>query len=261
MKGHLTSFFWTLDKKATPWIKIVRDNGLEKYYPLKRNTEIRVIKDFGKKCTGYYKNGKKYECPSNEIIKYGTQCKKCRQEHDYLNCAKCNGSKCTASTKLRETCFKKTHFLYLTIIGDKIKVGVTRAGRYLKRWIEQGSDYSCIISSGTGMEVRRKESILSKEITDRLKTTQKIKLFMKDNKDLFQEFLQHKKLNVPIINVRKYYEGLDKIPKKPCIYDGLLNGRIVCVKGKIIVFEKKEEYYYYNMNDLIAHEVEIELKS
>jgi hypothetical protein len=80
---------------------------------------------------------------------------------------------------------------------------------------------------------------------------------MKENKDLLEEFLYKKKLDVPIINVRKYYEGIDHIPKTPCVYDGLLNGRIVCVKGKIIIFEKDDDYYYYNINDLLAHEVEI----
>jgi hypothetical protein len=257
MIGHVTSFFYNLDKTATPLLKIVKDDGIENYLPLKRNKKIEVKKDFGKYCTGYFSNGEFHSCPDNAEIKTGWKCRTCMSKDGYLKCARCTGSYCNASLEIRKNCFEKTHFLYITLIGNKIKVGVTRAGRYLKRWIEQGSDYSCLISSGTGLEVRRKEHILSQEITDKVRTTEKIKLFMKDNKEILQKFLKDKKLEVPIINVRKYYEGIDSIPKKPCVYDGLLNGRIVCVKGKIIVFEKEKEYYYYNINDLISHKVEL----
>ena len=257
MRAHVTSFFWNLDKKATPMIKLVKENGLEEYLPLNRNKIVNVTQDYGKKCVGYYKDGEFHECPDNAVIEKGQKCDKCSRMDEYLVCAKCTGKECLACGEIRKNCFEKTHFLYLTLIGDSVKVGITHAGRYLKRWIEQGSDYSCIISSGNGMEIRRKESILAKEISDRMGTPQKMKVFMKDDIKILEEFLDRKKLNVPIINVRRYYDGLDSIPKKPCVYDGLLNGRIVCVKGRIIIFEKEDEYYYYDINDLLAHDVEI----
>ncbi|MBN1923651.1 MAG: DUF2797 domain-containing protein [Nanoarchaeota archaeon] len=256
MKVHITGFFYKLDKKATPFLKIVKEDNTEHYLPLNRNKTIQVLKDFGKKCTGYYKNGEFHACPSNEEISYGKQCNKCRKMDDFNTCAKCTGQQCNASAEIMKNCLNKTHFMYLTIIGEKIKVGVTKAGRYLKRWVEQGSDYSCIISSGNGLDIRRKEHLLAKEISDRISNKEKVQNFMKDDLSYFEEFLKEKKLDVPIINVRRYYEGLDSIPSEPTISTNL-NGRIVCVKGKIIVYENNEKYYYYDLNNLISNLVEI----
>jgi len=242
MKGQITTFFWNLDKKATPLLKIVQDNGLENYIALKRNKHIHVVKDHGKYCTGYYSKGEFHECPKQEEIVNGKQCRSCKLKDEFLTCARCTGKQCTADREVMKSCLHKTHFLYITLIGDKIKVGVTKAGRYLKRWIEQGSDYSCIISSANGLEIRRKEHLLSKEITDKVRTSEKIRMFMRDNREKLQKWLNEKKLQVPIINVRRYYDGIDSIPTVPSVYDGLLNGRIVCVKGNVLVFEKENEF-------------------
>lgn len=248
-----------MDKKAKPFLKLTKENGLDEYVHLKRNLIINVKEVFEKKCTGFFKDGEHQNCPNEEEIRYGKQCLSCKRKDDYLLCAQCNGSTCAAvNLDIKKRCFKSTHFLYLTLIGNKVKVGITRAGRYLKRWIEQGSDYSCIIGSGNGMEMRKKEHLFSKEITDRIRNSEKIKLFMKDNREILEEFLKEKNISAQIIDIRKHYEGIDSIPKKPNVYDGLLNGRIVCVKGKIVVFEKDNEYYYYDLNNLIGHIVEIE---
>jgi len=259
MKTHITSFFWQLSNKATPLLRLVDENGKEEYAKLSRNTNIEILEDYGKKCTGYYENNGFHNCPENNEIIRGIRCAVCEGRSQFTACARCTGKECRGSTEARKNCLEKTHFLYLTIIGDKLKVGVTKAGRYLKRWVEQGSDYACIIDSGTGKEVRMKEHELAKEISDRVRNTEKIRLFTKDNMQMLQTYLENKGLNAPIINVRKYYEGLDSIPKTPLNYSGLLKGRIVCVKGKIIIFEREQEYYYYDVNNLLVHEVKMRI--
>jgi len=259
MKAHITGFFYFLEKKALPFLKLINENDEEKFIPLNKNKKITITKDYGKKCTGYFKEGKHFNCPNNSMIDYGKKCRLCQLKDEFLVCAKCNGSDCLAEGEIKNNCLNNTHFLYITLIGDTVKVGMTKAGRYLRRWIEQGSDYSCIIDSGDGRTIRQKEHELSKDIVDRVKTSLKIKKFMIDDKTILEKFLEEKGLTPQIINVRKYYDGINHIPRKPCFYEGLIDGRIVCVKGKVIIFEKNDNYFYYDVNDLLAHVVDIEI--
>ena len=132
MNCHITGFFWVLDKKATPLLQVVEDNGITKYIPLYRNKEIQIIQDFGKKCIGYFCNREHHICENENNIEKGRQCKECKSKDEYLVCARCNGTKCSADSETMKNCLNKTHFMYITLIGDQIKVGITRAGRYFR---------------------------------------------------------------------------------------------------------------------------------
>ncbi|VVB75870.1 Uncharacterised protein [Candidatus Tiddalikarchaeum anstoanum] len=258
MKCHVTGMFWTLDKKAKPFLELTKEDKSKEYVHLKRNTTIKVLNEFGKKCTGYFENGEHKICPDNLTINYGKQCSVCRSKDSFNICASCDGSKCSATEDVMKKCLSTTHFLYLVLIGEKVKVGITSAGRYLKRWIEQGADYACLIGSDNGLNIRALEKNMAKEVTDRISTSAKIKSFMKDDRELLAAFLKEKNMETNITNVRKFYEGLDSIPKTPCVHEGLVNGRVVCVKGKILIFENNENYYYYDLNNLIGEVVDAE---
>lgn len=258
MDYHITGFFWTLDRKAKPFLELTTKNGFIEYLQLKRNNKLNIVRELKKKCTGYFKDGKHFSCPENSELKSGKQCINCRSKDEFNVCASCDGTKCSASEEKMKKCLESTHFLYLALIGDKIKVGITHSGRYLKRWIEQGADYACLINSDNGLNIRAKEKSMASELIDRVSTTEKIKNFMKDDRTVLDNYLKEKNIQANIINVRRFYEGIDCIPKMPCVIENLPNGRIVCVKGKILVYEKEDEYYYYDLNNVIGKEVELE---
>ncbi len=255
---HINSIFWSLKGKATPIVSYIKDsrNG---YFPIKRGDKIKIIKEYGKYCTGYFKDNKHYPCPNNAEIKYGTKCQECALKDDFLTCAKCNGSVCNAKEEIRNNCLNSTYFLYITLIGSILKVGITKSNRYLRRWIEQGSDYSALIGSGNGLEMRRKEHEMSKIIVDRINTRKKIDMLFEDKKEILEKFLKENGLNAKIVDVRHYYEGLNLVPKDVAEAK-ILNGRIVAIKGKLIVFENSGKYYIYNTNNLIGKVVDLELE-
>ncbi len=261
MKYHLTGNFWILDKEAKPFLSARTEEKEKKYIYLKRNKEFRIKKEYGRQCIGFWHNNKMNPCPKNKEINKWYQCRTCHEMDGFNICARCDGSVCNADEETKKKCLKTPHFLYITLIGNKLKVGITKSGRYLRRWIEQGSDYGCLLGTGNGKEIRQKETKIAKKITDRIYTKQKIKMFQKNNREILKKFLEKNNLKtVQIFDVRKYYKGLDNVPCIPKKTNKLSEGRIVCVKGKILVYEKEGEYYYYNLKRLKGKVVDLVIK-
>ncbi len=257
-KIHINSIFWSLKGKATPIVSYVKD-GKKGYFSINRGDKIEIVKEYGRFCTGYFKEKRHYPCPTKSKIEYGTKCKECALKDEYLKCAKCNGSTCNASKTIRENCLNSTYFLYITLIGSMLKVGITKSNRYLRRWIEQGSDYSALIGSGNGMEIRKREYKIAKKIVDRIKTKEKISMLFEDKKEILEKFLEDNGFNAKIIEVRKYYEGLSLVPRE-ITATNRLKGRIVAIKGKLIIFEDNEKYYVFDTNNLVGKVVDLMLE-
>ena len=147
---------------------------------LEQNEHISWTIDGPAMCIGYrdYK-GNRIPCPEKMILQPGrTQCGPCSALDKQEPCARCDGTICSASAEKFEKCRDTEYAIYLVLIGDIIKVGVSTSRRVKVRWIEQGADYGTIVTTVKGGDkARRLESQISKltDTSKAIRTSQKIK--------------------------------------------------------------------------------------
>ncbi|TRO49186.1 DUF2797 domain-containing protein, partial [Candidatus Bathyarchaeota archaeon] len=104
-------------------------------------------------------------CPNRAEVVRGSQCRGCSSADVMRACLRCDGTVCSAPPSVREACEAGTAYVYLASFGDgRIKAGVSRGRRVLKRWVEQGADVALRVLRGDGREVRRFEGRIQKEL-------------------------------------------------------------------------------------------------
>jgi len=104
-------------------------------------------------------------CPNGTEVKRGIQCMDCSSADVMRACLRCDGTVCSAHPEVRRACEASTAYVYLASFGDgRVKAGVSRGRRVLKRWVEQGADVALKVLVGDGMEVRRFESRIQREL-------------------------------------------------------------------------------------------------
>ncbi|RLI97617.1 MAG: hypothetical protein DRO96_00010 [Candidatus Aenigmatarchaeota archaeon] len=264
--GQVFRIFW---ENMEPFMQ-VRINGNTK--------DIKTIKLFdntelswkiGKKyCTGYWKNGYR-PCPKNAEISRGSKCQICMQLDEYFRCVKCDGSVCL-NTNARRQCMSDEFFLYLVSFNSLLKVGISRTFRLKTRLVEQGADFGAkLMKIKDGKKARKIEQEVSKKlgIVDRVNGSEKFEhLFGDPNKSLKKITRCVEKLKAfgyvispEIYDLRRYYK-LDKVREVPVLLKNLegkqIHGKVIAIKGNIMILRDKNKYIALNTHDLIGRKVE-----
>jgi len=179
-----------------------------------------------RKCVGFFsEKGKRQLCPNDKMIKRGNQCKECRNSDIYTDYIRGD----------ENTTIAGNFSVYLAQIGSEAKVGVTKTGRIMERWIEQGADYATQLETG----IEAKEALkMEKNISKNYKINQRISKNDKINAPKNSKILQRtlKKIDMPnqdIENIQAktvYNQKLSNNLNR----SGLFKGEIAAVKGKII---------------------------
>ncbi len=240
---------------------------LENDEKIKLKNEISFV--LGEKhCIGYISNGIRYKC-LNKTSNFNPLCKSCEQKDMYYLCRKCDGTKCL-NPKMRERCKENLYHLYIAMIGTIPKVGISASFRLKERLIEQGADFGAhIMSIVDGKEARIVEQKLSKYlgITDRINSQTKMKMLKSDvgkcvatlNKIISKLKFCGLVKDFEVYDFRKYYniENVPEQPKKLVIRPKTkIEGKVVAVKGNIVVIESEKEFKCFDAQHLVGYEIE-----
>jgi hypothetical protein len=193
----------SIDNSITPYL-LYWDTAFEKVQAqtLSKNEHITWSIQGPNRCTGYRNaDGKRMPCPERVILQKGRyRCGPCTAM-DYLdNCMKCNGSSCVAPSSRLERCQETKYAVYMVMIGEDVKVGVSNLKRLRTRWIEQGADYGTVVEIIKGGDrARRIESEIGKAkgITKAIRTSRKIGMIHRPVElDIAEKTLKEKLLDL-----------------------------------------------------------------
>ncbi len=222
-----------------------------------------------KKCTGYFKNGKRRKCPENALTTFDYMCEKCQKEDDYFFCIRCSGE--CLNPKKRNQCTKNIYSIYLAAFDSLIKIGISIDFRLLQRLVEQGADFGTkLVTLDDGKTARKMEQKIRRElgIVDKVRGEKKSeKIFGNPNNSvaaLNKKIQELKNNGMPLINpeiydLRGYYRlgYVSKFPKLMQINEGMeIEGKVVAAKGNIVVI-KNQEWHMLNAHRLVGREVEL----
>ncbi len=271
---------WKLKPQPEPYIMFnTQGSEQENMLILKpgENITIRVKPNQEKICVGFHSaSGKHIPCKTAELIPLNkVQCQRCSLSEFYICKAICQGDFChPSSEEAKELCWKTPANVYLTHIAGKIKVGSSTGT--LRRWIRQGSDAGIRIAEGVGLAPRALEHQISTKFSLPLaiRTSQKMKFIGKkidkDNitkqlnslineiyKTMKSEILIPKKDLEPITFLDKFFSEIPSLNVQPLVLKldktGLdLSGKIVGVKGSILVVKNVETYFALPLNPLVG---------
>ncbi len=280
-----------------PVIKLIQE-GSDNYTNVLLNIGEEFNIKVGEKrlCIGTEANaGKWITCASNQRKKNGgegvtsyhdkiidsnyIQCSTCRITN-YFSCRMtCTGVVCDPSSAMAKAkCDPPDTSVYLTHVGGELKVGVSLG--VTRRWLEQGSDYSTVITKTTGLNARKIEQILAKKFSLKLqvRNTKKLRNLkpikheygfeeisykLKEIKPLMRELTNETEENQLIsntIDLTKYYGNLnfDRNVEEINIEPGIeFGGVVVAVKGSFIIVQNGIYYYALDTKKLISNTFEL----
>lgn len=210
-------------------------------------------------CIGYEPSrGKWSPCPNSNQIEKGLYCQTCAKD-DFFTCRKmCQGKFCKPkTTRAKALCDINETVLYLTYVGGKFKVGVSL--NPIRRWIEQGSYYSTILTKGNGLTIRYYENYIGNnmDLATVVKNKSKLEFIGKDIPSLdqikikFNEIIARIKKfdlfevnsDLNITDLRSHYHSVPELNRNVIVDNKNMSGEIVGVLGKILVVKDKESYY------------------
>ena len=214
-------------------------------------------------------------CPNKRSLERGVRCGECSSADVMRACIRCNGTTCSAQPEVRGACEASTANVYLASFGDgRVKAGVSRGRRVTKRWVEQGVDVALRVLTGDGMEVRRFEGRIQRELgaLNHVSSSQKIDPIRKSADveaavtlleawkgrvhDLFPA--ENHVDEAPQVVLPLY--GLPEIDKRPLrlrVKEGLeASGRILGVKGPVLFMEMNGLPHSLRLNRLLGRRIE-----
>ena len=280
MNAYILHTGWKLKPQPEPYIMFNKQGSEhENILILKQgeNITIKVKPNQKKICVGFHSaSGKHILCPTAELISLNkVQCQSCSLSEFYICKAICQGDFCLPSSEeAKEHCWKTRASVYLTHIAGKIKVGSSTST--LRRWIGQGSDAGISIAEGVGLAPRALEHQISTKFSLPLaiRTSQKMKFIGKKidkdkitnqlqsiideiYKTMKSEILIPKKDLKPITFLGKFFSEIPSMNVQPLVLKldktGLdLSGKIVGVKGSILVVKNVETYFALPLNPLVG---------
>lgn len=231
-------------------------------------------------CTGYISEDEKFmSCSSSSTLdskpSSNTTCIDCSSKHAFACRAFCKGEICTpSSSRVKEICDANITQVYLTLIGDKLKVGVST--NTMRRWLDQGSDYSVILWKGDGLIARRIENQIgrSSDIGMRVTFKEKIKALKnikskKEAKQILESKRENLNSNLDLSKTEEYskeffnliqYQGkitnsvlsnvtpiLQSIKEQTLIF-----GDLIAFKGSMLILQDAGTFYVYNLKQLLG---------
>lgn len=125
--------------------------------PLQRGRGFALEVTDERRCTGYFSGvGEREPCPGFRRLESGSQCPECRRKDVFSGYVEGRrGADVDSSVEFT---------VYLARCGGEVKVGVTRRGKLMRRWVEQGADEAVELrSSLTSQEALDHETRLSTE--------------------------------------------------------------------------------------------------
>lgn len=220
------------------------------YFLLLRNgtklelVELRPGSDLGlellrRRCVGYY-DGVYHPC--RLILRsHFLRCAHCGKRHILMRCLQCKGRCSLPEFVKRKLRVEEEHTVYLAEFGGLLKVGVTKKKRVMERWLEQGADAGSIIEDGSCEEMMKLERHLSAYYLTSIPTFWKVKSLFYKGPVLLQD-------------LRRFYNLPHEVSILPYPNERKLVGRVVGIKGEILVLRKGESYFWVDLDRLIGWE-------
>jgi hypothetical protein len=219
-----------------------------------------------KYCVGYHVRDEYHEyvaCPEKTSLATGFQCDRCRGRDILLPCMSCDGTKCDSVRSKGSDCNTTPTSVYLVQFGSVVKVGVSKTGRVLKRWVEQGAERGVEVAvAPNGQIARLAETAISQDLnlTKSVRLTTKIESISEARvqTDLIsgvasqafelakEKYPQVESGKMESTDLAKYYPkdtgkrpvDLDVIAGKEVI------GEFVGMKGPLFFFRDELEYFF-----------------
>jgi hypothetical protein len=204
-----------------------------------------VLKKRG--CAGQWKKGKYYPCDSEEA----PFCPKCRGPPD--PCVTCRGE----CQKPAKTC-NVEHSVYLAVFSPGlVKVGVSKTRRLETRLMEQGADMGVEVARFPDGELaRQRERSLAAAYPDRVTFESKVDGISQNVKG---ETLQALFRRYDAARIMRFTYFREAPAMKPIVIvpheNMALAGRVLGIKGQVLVIEKGSTLYALNLDGLVGYEV------
>ncbi len=255
---HLVDISWRAEKDTIrPSLIGWKASSLVRQ-PLSLGDRISWMIEGPQKCIGFRdENGKRQPCPESTLVYQSkTSCGPCTAI-DYSDaCMRCDGSECLATEARLDQCRKDQYAVYIVLLGNRLKVGVSNLKRVRTRWVEQGADYGAVILQITGGDqARLVENRIGRmeNIAKSVRTSQKISSLqdvttvqdaLTQIREIAKGVVEPKDIDgISVESLSSHYgfSALDKIPEnftKIKQLDGLpVVGDILGIKGPILVLK------------------------
>ncbi len=196
-----------------------------------------------KSCVGRWEEETYLPCESQEW----PTCSSCRE---FNPCAVCSG----VCLKDEKTCLE-THAVYVALFRPNIlKIGVAKASRLQDRLREQGADIAAVIDYAPDGELaRRKERELQQHygIRGNVRYSQKQQIDTEIDWDAWHSW--NSRLDACDEVTLHYFD--EKPWMRPLQVKDVLLGRIIGLKGRLVILEKDATLYSFDLNDALGAEV------
>ncbi|MEK6888194.1 MAG: DUF2797 domain-containing protein [Candidatus Aenigmatarchaeota archaeon] len=268
---QLIKYKWDTNGVAGEPFLFARDKGkVTKMKLFDENLNIKIGK---RRCTGFTRNGRHFECPKMRIVESEKMCRECALNDDFFLCMKCTGEECINESQ-RKSCQKNNYYIYLAAFSTMLKVGISYEHRILERLIEQGADMGAKIGMTQDGKIARsiEQKIRSElNICDRVTGAEKHNmLFGNPNiaavnisnafSKLKSNGLSQHLINPEIYNLQSIYR-LSAVKFMPQVFTAeegsCLDGNVVAAKGNIMVVKGGSGLLSVNAHRLVGCEIEL----
>jgi hypothetical protein len=177
-----------------------------------------------RRCTGFVPaKGERSPCAEFRKISSDSQCPECRGKDIYSDYVRGD----------TQTDLDGEFSVYMVQISDQVKVGVTKSGNCMNRWVEQGADYGAKILEGLSSKValENEQRISSNGTAERISKKNKIKTASNPGK--LKEKLNEEGFEAEIVDVQEE-TVYPKMKTSSFKRKGLFEGDLESVKGQII---------------------------
>ena len=290
MKAHIIGYRWAEYGPILPpdlALSLTVEGEFQKY-PLPLGSNINLEFTEQRSCIGFYDPISPHDwkpCPvRRQNIKKCKRCVyeggfPCFQEHLCSN----DKPRCGNFKVYENFCLRPYH-VYLVLIGNLSKIGITHFYRVKTRFIEQGADSASIILleenrmdaakveheiltrfKAFGLREHVPETWWSKNLVPFIRGPNKVDIdnFEKLTEDI-RDWLVRKKYKVP--RIEKFTQNDFYYPNETVNFEKVryasspvnIKGRIVFLKGPIVVCRLNADLIAYNLNDLMGRFFEVD---
>ena len=239
-QNHAISFFSTEELTLNFW------NGKEQD-ALILNGNMKLTFEGGKKCIGFKSRNNRYQCPYH--YEGRIQCPFCGSRDISRIYTRHNFK---GYEDLEEEFSQKEFSIYLVSFADKIKCGVTQAGRIKDRVHEQGADFYAEIMRLKGPEAYEMERLLQSHFgfKNSVQSRTKLKLLGNEHPELLEQAIVKIESSAPfneyLLDTQMPQKLSYNIPDKWTVAENI-DGAITGAKGPLLFFENSNGSHVINM--------------
>jgi hypothetical protein len=208
--------------------------------PLSGNLSLGIGR---RTCIGTWEAGVYRSCDSEAV----PVCGSCEE---FNACAICTGT----CLKDEKTCLEE-HAVYITMFRpDIFKIGVTKASRLGDRLREQGADVGAVMEYVSDGELaRRRERELQKRYGIKGTVRHSQKMLVDTELDWAAWDATKAKMDIYDETKLRYFD--EPLWMRPLQVKNALLGRVIGVKGRLVVLEKSATLYGFDLNNILGAEV------